>query len=103
MTPDPTLTDEELAEMEDQAGSLTIDQEIRLIAALRASRERAEIMGRLADEWSVRAETAEIEAVRLRRYANHTHKCRMQPWFDDNWCTCGLDPAPAPAPTLPTP
>lgn len=38
---------------------------------------------------------AENEALRaaIRRYGKHSHKCRMQPWFDteDQWCSCGLE------------
>ena len=44
----------------------------------------------------VPALVAEVE--RLRKYAKHTHKCRMQPWFEQNWCTCGLDAGAASIP-----
>lgn len=31
------------------------------------------------------------EALELRKYVKHTHKCGMNPWFNSRECTCGLD------------
>lgn len=70
---DEELTDEELVDLREYYGRESVISDYEVVKAVDELRE------------------ARNKVNALKKYARHTHKCHMNPWFNYRECTCGLD------------